>query len=593
MPFSFKQLLTLVLAFGLTLGIILAVEQPSQAQFALPEGFGNSGPIGPPKGVVRYGNIEAFAVDSPLSALTLFTIASPTVYDRTPEAIGDRQTVERRAEEIRAKLLLLLNRPMDPKTLIFEVSQLNNVTVIDAKDTQYPRPLILLSVTELDADFNGQPVEQLAEQWRELLEQELREGLQRLPEARRRVNHILAGLFLLTVGLVALKYGLSKRQQQVRRQKKAIQAIAPAHNTLPQAEIAAPSEHFTQMRTAFLQRLQQVFSLDRQLSILGFIQWLLFWLLILAWYGGFTWIVSVSPYLIQNQFNFLGVPLALLTIWFFTGLAIRISRRVIDHLTHRWETLKRVDFIDLGDVQRRQLRTSTIAGAAKGLVTIVIALFGLLSALGAMGLPTASVVAIGSLAGLAITFGSQNLVKDLVNGFFILAEDQYAIGDVIDLGQASGLVENLNMRVTQLRSGGGELVTIPNSSITQVKNLTRNWSRVNFSIDVDYQADPDRALAVLQEVAQGLYHDPLWHDKIMAEPTVLGIDGVSHSGMTMTTLIQTEPGQQWAVGREFRLRVRRALAENGIDIGTPRTYSLEKPSAHANSLHDGFLENED
>ncbi|MBI4782998.1 MAG: mechanosensitive ion channel family protein [Oscillatoriophycideae cyanobacterium NC_groundwater_1537_Pr4_S-0.65um_50_18] len=578
MPPRFKPFLTLVLVFGLALGITLSIGQPSQAQFALPEGFGsNSGPVGPPKDVVRYGNIETLAVDSPLSALTLFTIASPTVYDRTPETIGDRQTVERRVEEIRAKLLLLLNRPMDAATLIFGVSQLNNVTVINAKDAQYPRPLTLLSVTELDADFNGQPVAQLAEQWRQMLEQELREGLQRLPDARRQVNHILAGLFLLTAGLVALKYGLSKRQKQLRRQKKVIQAVAPERNpehdpeqnNLPQAEITASGEHFTQMRAAFLQRLQQVFSLDRQLSILSFIQWLLFWLMILAWYGGFTWIVSVSPYLIQNQFNFLGVPLALLTIWFFTGLAIRISRRLIDHFVRNWETLERVEFIDLGDTQRRQLRSSTIAGAAKGLVTLVIALFGLLSALGALGLPTVSVVAIGSLAGLAITFGSQNLVKDLVNGFFILAEDQYAIGDVIDLGQASGLVENLNMRVTQLRSGGGELVTIPNSSITQVKNLTRNWSRVNFSIDVDYQADPDRALAVLQEVAQRLYHDPLWRDKIMAEPTVLGIDGVSHSGMTMTTLIQTKPGQQWAVGREFRLRVRRTFAENDIAIGAP------------------------
>jgi small conductance mechanosensitive channel len=92
---------------------------------------------------------------------------------------------------------------------------------------------------------------------------------------------------------------------------------------------------------------------------------------------------------------------------------------------------------------------------------------------------------------LAISFGSQSLVKDLVNGFLILAEDQFAIGDVIDVGSAAGLVENLNLRVTQLRSSDGELVTIPNSAITQVKNLTRSWSRVAFSIDVAYQTDPD------------------------------------------------------------------------------------------------------
>lgn len=136
----------------------------------------------------------------------------------------------------------------------------------------------------------------------------------------------------------------------------------------------------------------------------------------------------------------------------------------------------------------------------------------------------------------------------------ILAEDQFAIGDVIDTGTASGLVENLNLRVTQVRSVDGELITIPNSNITQVKNLTRNWSRVAFSINVAYQTNPDEALAVLRDVAQKLYEDPDWHDKILAEPKVLGIDSVSHTGITITTWIQTEPAQQWMVGREFRLR---------------------------------------
>lgn len=577
MPTTLKQLLNFAIVFVLTLGISLLMGQPSQAQFSLPEGFGQRENIGPPANVTRYGNLETISVQSPLSTAKLFTIASPTVYDRNPTTLGDRQTVEQRAAEIQAKLLLLLNRPMNPETLLFDVSQLNNVTIIDARDTQYPRPLVLLSVTEFDADFNGLPTDQLAATWRKILEQELRDGLKNLPANRQRVNQILIRLFILTAGLLGLKYGLSKRQKQLRRQKKELRvAVTPQPDAPP--DKPATLGNLTQKRTSFLQRLQQVLSLDHRLAALSFAQWLLFWLLILAWYGGFTWVVTISPYLIRNQFDFLHVPLTLLLIWFFTGLAIRVSRRLIDRFITSWETLKLADFIDLGDTQRRQLRSSTIAGAAKGLVTIVIALFGLLSALGALGLPTASVVAIGSLAGLAITFGSQNLVKDLVNGFFILAEDQYAIGDVINLGQGSGLVENLNMRVTQIRSGSGELITIPNSSITQVKNLTRSWSRVEFSIDVAYQTDPDHALALLQEVAQGMYHDPVWHDKIIAEPTVLGIDSVSHSGMTLTTWIQTAPAQQWAVGREFRLRVRRALAESGIEIGTPRqTYFLESP----------------
>ena len=577
---SVQRLILFGLSLLLVLGLNLAMGQPSQAQFSMPDGFGQAGPVGPPEGVVRYGNVEAITVESPLSDTTLFTIASPTVYDRSPDAVGDRQTVEQRAEEIQAKLLLLIQRPMDSESLVFEVSQLNNVAVIDVKDNQFPRPLVLLSVTEFDADFNGQPIDELADQWRGILEDELRNGLKKLPDDQRRVNHILLGLLLLTTGLVALKYGLSKRQKQLRRQKKALRAAAaPEPDTVPGGEPAATLDApAVQARTAFVQRLQQVFTLDRQLAALDFLQWLLFWLMMLAWYSGFLWVAGVSPYLIRNQFKFLDVLLSLLLIWFLTGLAIRVSRRLIDIdiVIHRWNPFNRVDFLDFGDAQRHELRSSTIAGAAKGLVTIAIALFGLLSALNEMGLPTASVVAIGSLAGLAITFGSQNLIKDLVNGFFILAEDQYAIGDVIDLGsQTTGLVENLNMRVTQIRSGKGELITIPNSAITQVRNLTRSWSRVEFAIDVAYHTNPDQALAVLRAVAHGLYTDPAWHDKILAEPTVLGIDSVSHSGITITTWIQTEPAQQWTVGRELRLRVRNALEANGIEIGIPQYYSLD------------------
>lgn len=575
---SVQRLILFGLSLLLVLGLNLAIGQPSQAQFSLPDGFGSQGPVGPPQGVVRYGNVEAITVESPLSDTTLFTIASPTVYDRSPDAVGDRQTVEQRAEEIQAKLLLLIQRPMDSESLVFEVSQLNNVAVIDVKDNQFPRPLVLLSVTEFDADFNGQPIDELADQWRGILEDELRNGLKKLPDDQRRVNHILLGLLLLTTGLVALKYGLSKRQKPLRRQKKALRAAAaPEPDTVPGGEPAATLDApAVQARTAFVQRLQQVFTLDRQLAALDFLQWLLFWLMMLAWYSGFLWVAGVSPYLIRNQFKFLDVLLSLLLIWFLTGLAIRVSRRLIDIVIHRWNPFNRVDFLDFGDAQRHELRSSTIAGAAKGLVTIAIALFGLLSALNEMGLPTASVVAIGSLAGLAITFGSQNLIKDLVNGFFILAEDQYAIGDVIDLGsQTTGLVENLNMRVTQIRSGKGELITIPNSAITQVRNLTRSWSRVEFAIDVAYHTNPDQALAVLRAVAHGLYTDPAWHDKILAEPTVLGIDSVSHSGITITTWIQTEPAQQWTVGRELRLRVRNALEANGIEIGIPQYYSLD------------------
>ncbi|MGG6295604.1 mechanosensitive ion channel family protein [Leptolyngbya sp. AN02str] len=607
MSISLRQLLTCILAFAIALGITLSPGRPVHAQLSLPEGFGQSENVGPPSQVARYGNLETIAVRSPLSLTKLFTIASPTIYDRSPDALVGKQTVEQRAAEVSARLLLLLKRPMDAETLVFDVSQLNNIKIIQARDAQFTEPLILMSVTELDSQFNGLPVDQLAEQWRGVLEQELRTGLQELPQSQQRILRMLLGLGGLTGIIVVVKYGLLRRQKQLRRQKK-------ARKTTPgSTPIAAPSEPQTLQpvlpseaaiaptHTPLLQRLAHVFkrlattdnvmpsvvarvlTLDRQLSLLAFMQWLLFWLLILAWYGGGFWIALMSPYLLENQFRWVEVLLDLLGIWFFTGIYIRLSRWLVDRLADQWKRSNATDLIQLGDTQRHQLRISTIAGAAKGLVTIGWLIVGGLWALGGIGVPTASTVAILGLLALAISFGSRRLVEDLVNGFLILAEDQFALGDYIDLGTVSGLVENFNLRVTQLRSGTGEMITIPNRQINEVKNLTRGWSRVNFSIDVAYHTNPDRALTLMQEVAQGLYHDSAWHDQIVSAPKVLGIDNVSHSGMTITTWIETQPGQQWSVGREFRLRVRRALAENGIEIGAPQqNYALDSPVNHSN-----------
>jgi small-conductance mechanosensitive channel len=567
--FSHRVLRSVIL-FVIASAFTIATAQPGAAQFALPSASGSGSITAPPPEVTRYGNMETISVRSPLSERNLFTIASPTVHDRNPAALAGQLPVEQRAKEIQAKLLLLLQRDIDPASLMFGVSQLNNVTIITVRDDQYPQPLVLTSITTNDAEFNGLPREELAEQWREILETELREGLVKLPQDRQRVYAIVAGLLLITAIVVALKYFLSRYRRRLKQQQTLPAEGAHGDDESIESQPTTPIEEIEQQRAESLQKLQQDMTIRRRLATVGFVQWLLFWFLILAWYGGVAWVNSVSPYLLTNSLGILDQVLGLLTVWFITSLTIRLSRQLIDYLSVEREGLDIGDFLTYGDAQRRQIRVNTIAGALKGLSTIVIALVGGLLALSQLGVSTASVVAIGSLAGLAITFGSQNLVKDLVNGFFILAEDQYAVGDVIDVGTAAGLVEDLNMRVTQIRSSDGELITVPNSAITQVRNLTRNWSRVAFQIEVAYQTDPRLALQVLKDLSEKFYNDPEWHDQMVAEPEVLGIDSVTHSGMTITVWIRTQPAQQWAVGREFRLRVREAMESHGIQIGVPK-----------------------
>jgi hypothetical protein len=163
--------------------------------------------------------METISVESPLSNRNLFTIASPTVHDRNPSALAGQLPVEQRAKEIQAKLLLLLQRDIDPESLMFGVSQLNNVTIITVRDDQYPQPLVLASITANDAEFNGLPPKNLAEEWRDILESELRDGIAKLPQDRQRVYAIVAGLLLITAIVLAVKYALSHYRRRLKQQQ--------------------------------------------------------------------------------------------------------------------------------------------------------------------------------------------------------------------------------------------------------------------------------------------------------------------------------------------------------------------------------------
>ena len=170
----------------------------------------------------------------------------------------------------------------------------------------------------------------------------------------------------------------------------------------------------------------------------------------------------------------------------------------------------------------------------------------------------------------AMAYFSQNLVRDAINGLLILITDRYAVGDIILLGDVGGLVERMNLYMTQLRSADGEVITIPNGSITVVRNLTKDWSRVNFTIEVGYDADIKRSLQVLREVANQFYSEPEWKEHLVEPIEVLGIDDISHAGVLVRVWLKTQPVKQWLVGREFRLRVKEAFDREGIAIGIPQ-----------------------
>lgn len=181
----------------------------------------------------------------------------------------------------------------------------------------------------------------------------------------------------------------------------------------------------------------------------------------------------------------------------------------------------------------------------------------------------------------AISLASQNLLKDLIGGLLILWEDQYAVGDVITVDNYTGEVETFSLRITQLRNLDGELITIPNGQIDVVKNLSSQWSRVNYAVEVSYDADLDAVMAVINQVARGLAQDPEWQPLILEPPEILGIDDLAYTGVLIRLIIKTQPLQQWAVARQFRYRLKLAFDQAGIDIGIPKHRLLFDPDSTA------------
>ncbi|MDR9402885.1 MAG: mechanosensitive ion channel family protein, partial [Halothece sp. Uz-M2-17] len=218
---------------------------------------------------------------------------------------------------------------------------------------------------------------------------------------------------------------------------------------------------------------------------------------------------------------------------------------------------------------RLQLRISTISSVAKSIIAVSWTVVGVLVGLSVIGINIGPLLAGAGLIGVAISLASQNLIRDAINGFFIILEDQYAVGDVVGIADATGFVEAINLRITQLRDTEGRLITIPNSEIRTVTNYTSNWSQVDLKIPIAYHADVEKAIRIIEEISDSMMRDHAWKKEILEAPVLLGVDDFSNQGVIIRVWIKTKPLQQWPIGREYRRRVKIALDEAGIDLALP------------------------
>ncbi len=219
-----------------------------------------------------------------------------------------------------------------------------------------------------------------------------------------------------------------------------------------------------------------------------------------------------------------------------------------------------------------QLRTLASVFHSVGLVVIIF-LAGM-QILPVLGINIGPLLASAGIAGLAIGFGAQTLVRDFINGFFILIENQFDIGDVIKIGAVAGTVENLTLRRTVLRDMDGTLHTIPNGQITIVSNLTRDWSQIVLYVPVSYHENSDRVVELLQQVAAEVRRDPAFADSVVADPAVPGIEKVSAEEVDYLMLLKTKPGAQYAVSRELRRKIKQCFDKNGIQPGGQHRFYL-------------------
>lgn len=289
------------------------------------------------------------------------------------------------------------------------------------------------------------------------------------------------------------------------------------------------------------------------------------------WSSGIVLILGLFPYTRAFQVGILSVaqiPLRLAIILLGIYVAIRFTYALIDRFT---STLISSGVLLNSEASRRmELRVSTFSGVTKSITTVIWLGVGVLLSLLSLGIDILPLLAGAGLIGVALSLASQSLIKDAINGFLIIFEDQYALGDVIVVGDMGGLVENLNLRITQLRDGEGRLITIPNSEIKVVANLSSRWSRADLIIPVAYQANIDDALQLITQVGLEMSQDTQWKRQILEIPQVLGIDNFGDRGVMIRVWIKTLPLKQWDVGREFRRRLKITFDQAELSIPVPQ-----------------------
>jgi len=276
-------------------------------------------------------------------------------------------------------------------------------------------------------------------------------------------------------------------------------------------------------------------------------------------------LASGSEWLILRPLQILGILLVAL-------LVNRVLKRRVRSFVQRVLSAQ-PEVLKLGATLhdlRRETRATAIAGVLSGAASTSLWAVTLMLIAGVIGLALGPLIAGAGIVGLALGFGSQSLVKDWIAGLFMLMEDQYGIGDVVDLGPAVGTVERFSLRATVIRSLNGTVWHIPNGEITRVGNLSQVWSMALVEVSVAYQTNLDSAIAVMTSAAEQVVGEQEFADTVLEPPVVTGVEQLGDDGITIRLMVKTSAGAQWALQRALRKAVKENFESVGIEIPSPQ-----------------------
>lgn len=262
------------------------------------------------------------------------------------------------------------------------------------------------------------------------------------------------------------------------------------------------------------------------------------------------------------------------------ALLVRVAYAAI----HRIEVI-----VDDGDphLSEREKRARTLATILRKATAVVVAVVAALTILNELGVDTRAIVTAAGVGGLAVGFGAQNLVRDIISGFFLLMENQIRVGDVVTISDKTGVVEDITLRITILRDFDGTVHIFPNGSVQFVSNQTKDWSRTVLDVPVSYREDPDRVTAVLLEIGRELREDPDWGAFILEPLEVLGVNAFGESGFIIRLDVKTLAQKHIAVARELRRRILLRFRREGIEIPFPHRVLLWAEGAKPESVASG------